>query len=198
MTASSTPSPGFGPLVQVSPSRNGIVQRGGQADTAVVPACRVRSRIFIGPPSRISVPHPDSPRNGTKGQQAARREDGRLREPPERLLVDAPGVLPFSLWPAASSADAGATRCPMNSAFVSKPEKLFAPASSLPENRIARGAGPASARPAPSVAFPSRATSWSLRFNLLVTATTPGSTSSTYTFAVLPRGSLCDGSGNYP
>src|SRR4030095_445799 len=87
MTASSTPSPGFGPLVQVSPSRNGIVQRGGQADTAVVPACRVRSRIFIGPPSRISVPHPDSPRNGTKGQQAARREDG-------RLLVDAAGVRP--------------------------------------------------------------------------------------------------------
>src|SRR4029434_8517941 len=91
MTASSTPSPGFGPLVQVSPSRNGIVQRGGQADTAVVPACRVRSRIFIGPPSRISVPHPDSPRNGTKGQQAARREDG-------RLLVDAAGVRPLRLW----------------------------------------------------------------------------------------------------
>jgi hypothetical protein len=63
MTDSRTPSPAFGPLSQVSPSRNGAAQWGGQADTGALPAPRVRSRIFIMPPSQSSILPPGSPAN---------------------------------------------------------------------------------------------------------------------------------------
>jgi hypothetical protein len=53
-----------------------------------------------------------------------------------------------------------------------------------------RGVGRVSALPAPCVAFPRRAASWSSRFSLLVTATIRDSTSSTSTSVASPRGSL--------